>query len=164
MNQLKEEMLSKIIKSANEGFVLSSIIIPNDERIYNADVISKMWEYFTLNNKLFLTKFAIAKGKIQYHISQCDISQYDKKYVKAYKDIWEPFFQGFIQNCLSSGEYIQFMCSFNKAVLNNICIIFDNSQFLVITLKNNHIATDKMNDALIKMNKFGQYIHVLITQ
>lgn len=184
MNKLKEELLPKIIKSTNEGLALSSIFIPNDERIYNADVISKMWKYFTLNNKSFLTKFGTAKWKSQLSrqtrdISQLprqtrDISQYDKKYVKAYKDIWEPFFQGFIQSCsllpqTSLGteiknNYIQFMCSFNKASINNICIVFDKSRFLVITIKNNHTATDRMNDALIKMDKFGQFVHIFVTK
>jgi len=152
------EILAKIMKSTNEGRPLSSIFIPNDEKIYNGDVINKMWKYFTTNNELFITKFGIAKWN-----KSVDISKYDKKYVEAYENIWKPFFQGFIGEC-SPGNYTQLFCSFNKPSFNNICIIFDNSRFFAVTIKNNHTATDMMNDALIKMEKFGQFVHVLITQ
>jgi len=162
-SQNAEEILNKIMKSTNEGMPLSSIFIPNSEKLYNGDVINKMWKYFTTNNKLFITKFGVAKWNKSIDISKYAQGNVDKKYVEAYENIWKPFFQGFIEEC-SSNKYTQLFCSFNNSSFNNICIIFDNSRFFAVTIKNNHMATDMMNDALIKMEKFGQFVHVLITQ
>jgi hypothetical protein len=154
---LKKILLDKINSSSKNGNIITSLFIPNIDKKCNSIVIEKMWNYFILNNNEFINLFANNKS-----IKILDINNdYIIKYKKIYNNIFEQLFLAFIKNL--NNNYSQLLFTFNNISTNNICISYYNNQFYIIKISNDINAINKMNDTLINLNKFGNYIHILVT-
>lgn len=151
----KNKIANKIKNSSQNGEVIASIFIKNDEKLLTTESVPLMWHYFTVKDEEFKKLFPL------YPVKKID-ENYASQYVDAYKKTIQPLLSCFAKKCKET-NYCQIYFSFNNVKNDNICIIHDINNFFILTLRNGRDAVDQMNNMLFKNKTPGQFCHALIT-
>ena len=140
--EISEEFITLVNNKINSGIILFNFFIKLNDLVTD-DLIIKAWTYF-INEKKTITNNIV----------------YSEDDVIIYNNIFKPIFNKFYQlTRLKKDVILYFNCNFIN--MNNIAIIFKNTNFYIFSIPNDIDTIENLNNILIENNKIGKFYHII---
>lgn len=156
------QTIQRFSECVNNGEMISSIFINNNNNWYSDNFIQQMWIRYMLQSDLFKIKFPYLDTSIYQEFVKENF--FDQDNIKRFDEVWQPLFNVFLENGVDEKikNYSVLFCTSNDEHKSNVVIIFDKEKFSVLSLNNSQIAVDKMNEMLKLEDQSGNFAHVII--